>query len=88
MRTLDVLRPVQMVDVGFQLLRYNFVRSFAVGLAVTIPLQSIVWIVELAVGNSDESYVAAGTVYIAFDAVFCHRHCVVCRLERARRDSG
>jgi hypothetical protein len=66
MRTLDVLRPVQMVDVGFQLLRYNFVRSFAVGLAVTIPLQSIVWIVELAVGNSDESYVAAGTIYIAF----------------------
>ncbi len=40
------LRPVQIVDVSFQLLRKKFVASFAVALCVTLPLQALLWLIE------------------------------------------
>lgn len=83
MRTLHVLRPVQMVDIGFQLLRYNFVRACAVGLAITIPLQALVWIVELAVGQSDDSGVTAGTIYISFVLQFFSIGAALCLVSSA-----
>ena len=46
------LRPVQIVDLSFQLLRRKFMSSFLIGLLVAIPLQAIVWIFEIYLAES------------------------------------
>ena len=49
MISLFPLRPIQIVDVSFQLLRKKFIASFFTALAITIPFQIIVWIFEISI---------------------------------------
>ncbi len=46
MISLFPLRPIQIVDVSFQLLRRKFIKSFVIALCVSLPLQTLLWILE------------------------------------------
>ena len=46
MISLFPLRPIQIVDVSFQLLRKRFIKSFIIALCISLPLQTLLWILE------------------------------------------
>lgn len=59
------LRPIQIVDVSFQLLRKKFLSSFLIALMISLPLQVIVWIFEISVSSQNAGENLTGrTVFI------------------------
>lgn len=66
MRALSALRPVQIIDVSFQLMRHNFAKSYMIALLVTSPLQAVIWILQVALGDIEDGGVVARTVLLIF----------------------
>jgi|GEM_PF-5428529 len=67
MINLTPLRPIQIVDVSFQLMRRKFVSSLLIAILVSIPIQIIVWIFEVSItgeGSSDD--LGSRTFLVAF----------------------
>lgn len=42
------LRPIQIVDVSFQLMRKKFISSLSIALLVSLPIQIVVWIFQVS----------------------------------------
>ena len=49
MISLQPLRPIQIVDVSFQLMRKKFVTSLIIALLVSLPIQVLVWIFQISI---------------------------------------
>ena len=52
MINLSPLRPIQIVDISFQLMRKRFVSSLFISLLVSLPIQVVVWIFEVSISES------------------------------------
>lgn len=48
MISLFPLRPVQIVDISFQLMQKKFIKSLLIAISIALPLQAIVWIFEIS----------------------------------------
>ncbi len=53
MISLQSLRPIQIVDVSFQLMRRNFVLSLFIAIAISLPIQVIAWIFNVSISEND-----------------------------------
>ncbi|MFN8015863.1 MAG: hypothetical protein U0R17_04560 [Acidimicrobiia bacterium] len=66
------LRPVEIVDVSFQLIRKKFGSSFFIALAVTLPLQFLAWVFEISVLDQGPNDNLTGrTILLIFIIHFC-----------------
>ena len=66
------LRPVEIIDVSFQLIRKKFGSSFFIALLVTIPFQFLAWVFEISVINQGPTDNLTGrTILLVFIIHFC-----------------